>query len=246
MAHETGADNKEKHVMKIEAVVVDVDGTITDEKRRLNLRAVELIRRIEEKGIKVILATGNIACVAETLSIFIGTSGGLIIENGGIIELSDKKTKIVLADDKEVRRAFEYLLKNYNVKPVPRIELRKTDLAILRDNIDVETVRKALKNFKVKVVDSGFAIHIMSEHVNKGYALKKLAEYEKLNLKNVVAIGDNENDREMLKGAGYSIAVANRSLDADYVTKRRLGEGGAEALMHVLKMINDRIEVMEK
>ncbi len=237
MVKKTGADNKKRNAMKIDAVVLDVDGTITDEKRRLNLKAVELIRKIEEKGIKVILATGNIACVAETLSIFIGTSGGLIIENGGIIELSDKKTKIVLANDREVRRAFEYLLKNYNVKPVPRIELRKTDLAILRENIDAETVRKALRNFKVKVVDSGFAIHIMSENVNKGYALVKLAEIEGINLENVVAIGDSENDREMLEVAGYSIAVGNSTLGADYVTKNSLGEGGAEALMHVLKMI---------
>ena len=70
----------------IKAVAVDVDGTITDSRRRLCCSAMESLRSAEEKGIPVIIVTGNILPVTKTLSIFMGTSGGLVAENGGVIE----------------------------------------------------------------------------------------------------------------------------------------------------------------
>ena len=38
-------------------VAFDIDGTLTDEKKRLDMHAVEALRRLEDAGIPVILAT---------------------------------------------------------------------------------------------------------------------------------------------------------------------------------------------
>jgi histidinol phosphatase-like enzyme len=40
-----------------QVVVIDIDGTITDEKKHLSLPAVEALRRLEANGIPVVLAT---------------------------------------------------------------------------------------------------------------------------------------------------------------------------------------------
>ena len=64
---------------------------------------------------------------------------------------------------------------------------------------------------------------ITHPHANKGLAIQHLTE-DILNLKpeNVLAIGDNFNDREMLKYAGVGVAMGNAPAPikaiADWVT----------------------------
>ena len=41
-------------------VVIDIDGTITDGKKHLSTEAVQAVRRLEDAGIPVVLATGNV------------------------------------------------------------------------------------------------------------------------------------------------------------------------------------------
>ena len=45
------------------AIAVDIDGTITDYNKKLHLEAIESLRRLEEAGIPVILATGNVRAI---------------------------------------------------------------------------------------------------------------------------------------------------------------------------------------
>lgn len=223
--------------MGIRAVAIDIDGTLTDESRRLHLGAVKKIREVEARGIPVILATGNILCISEAASIFIGTSGALIAENGGIITFKSRAAKY-LGDVTEVERAYDYLSKRLEVKKVARSELRRTEIAIYR-TVDVERVRELLSKFHVEVVDTKFAIHIKDPKVNKGKALELIAEETGMGREHLVAIGDSENDRQILEYAGYSISVGEEKLRdvCDYVTKKGNGVGGEEALERVLSLI---------
>lgn len=224
--------------MNIKVVAVDIDGTLTDEERRLHLGAVGKIRELEAKGIPVILATGNILCISEAASIFIGTSGGIIAENGGVIKPSRNGRAIYLGDIRKVREAYDFLAQRLKVEKVARSELRKTEIAIYR-TVGVEEVRRLLAGFDVEVVDTKFAIHIKDPGVNKGKALRAIAREMKVTRERIAAIGDSENDREMLEYAGYAISVGEEKLGdcADYVTKKTLGEGGEEAFEHLLKII---------
>ena len=54
-----------------------------------------------------------------------------------------------------------------------------------------------------------YLIDVMVKGVNKGMALRKLAKHLDLALEEVMAIGDGENDYEMLEAAGLGIAMAN-------------------------------------
>jgi hypothetical protein len=227
--------------MEVKAVAIDIDGTLTDEKRRLHLGAVEKIRWLEDRGIPVILATGNILCISEAASIFIGTSGGIIAENGGVVLPAGRKEPLYLGDVNKVMKAFEYLSRNLNVEKVSRSELRKTEIAIYR-TVDVNQIKRLLEDFEVEVVDTKYAIHIKDPAVNKGSALKAMVEEMGISRETVVAIGDSENDKEMLKYAGYAISVGEKTLQgiSNHVTRKSLGEGGEEALEHLLDYIRLR------
>ncbi len=65
-----------------------------------------------------------------------------------------------------------------------------------------------------------------------------------LNEKDFAAIGDSNNDIEMLKRAGLGIGVGEESLKgvADFVTRETFAKGGVIALEHVLKELAIEIE----
>ncbi|MFN4133236.1 MAG: phosphoglycolate phosphatase [Candidatus Hadarchaeales archaeon] len=226
----------------IKILAVDIDGTITFDDRRLDLAAVEALRRAEASGMKVVLATGNIAEFAEAACVLIGTSGGFIAEDGGIVFDWETKEEILLGGRKEaekgiiaLREAFPWVVETRNS---PK---RLTGLTIER-NISTEDAQKIFseRGLNLVAVDSGFAIHIKEPEINKGNALALLAVRKNIGMAEIAAIGDGPNDVEMLGRAGLSFAVGNSSEDArriaTYHLEESYGKGVAKAVEILLKM----------
>lgn len=224
---------------KIEALAIDVDGTITDSSRRVCISALKAIRKVEKSGIPVIIATGNIVDYAYATATLVGTTGGLVCENGGVIYkdgLNNDKV-IVLGDKNNVNSAYAHLQdelgENLPIKVVDDAKSRLSEIAFYK-NMDSTPIKECLKDYDVRIYDSGFAIHITDATVNKGSSLKKLATLTGLNIENIMAIGDSENDLEFLSHAGLSVAVANASDDlkdlADYICENKYGDGVSEAV----------------
>ncbi|MBE2900311.1 phosphoglycolate phosphatase [Methanothermobacter thermautotrophicus] len=217
------------------AIAVDIDGTITDRERRLSLEAVRALRGAEEAGVPVIIVTGNILCFAMATSILMGTTGGVVAENGGVLYINDEVR--VLGDMSKAERAYSHLKGIYPVRKVPFSDLRVSEIALTRD-VPADTVREALSGFDVEVYDTGFAIHLTDPAVNKGSSMEILLESMGLGMDDVMAIGDSENDLEFIEHAGFRVAVANADPElkaiADYVTSAAHGEGVAEAVQRFL------------
>ena len=86
------------------------------------------------------------------------------------------------------------------------------------------------------IIDKNYEyLNISPNGVNKSEALKKLCKKLNISSKDILAIGDNVNDLEMVKEAGIGVAV-NSSYDdlkavATYVTKANATDGAfAEAI----------------
>ena len=217
--------------MKFKAIVVDIDGTITCEKRELHLEAVKKIRSLK---VPVVLATGNILCYARTTSKLIGLDGAVIAENGGAITVRYDLNGTFEGSLEECEKAFSFLSGHFKLTKLDPM-YRKTEIA-LRRNFDLEKARALLdtQNFDVEMVDTKYAIHIKSTRINKGVGLEKLAEMMGLEAADFVAIGDSANDVEMFEVAGFGIAVANGDeiikAAANYVTEASFGAGAVEAI----------------
>ncbi|MEM3507616.1 MAG: phosphoglycolate phosphatase [Candidatus Bathyarchaeia archaeon] len=227
--------------MKIKAVATDVDGTLTDEKERISCKAIEAIRNLEAKGISVILASGNTLCVLKTLKNYIGCSGALICENGAVIEYKGNIKVFGKMDDAKV--VLKRLKEKYNGKIVESWSnpYRLVDIA-LRRNIEKEKIIEVMLDFpNLRLLDSGYAYHILSKEINKGNALKVAADLMGLKVSEIAAIGDSETDIDMFKVAGYGIAVANspNSLKAiaKHITSKEDGEGFFEATELILSIM---------
>jgi len=223
----------------LKALVTDVDGTLTDRRRRINTAAVDAVRTLVDAGIEVVLASGNTVCFMDGLCKMVGTDGTIIGENGGVYRRGFPGTLRIPGDKKACLAAFE-VLKDYFAEKGVELELysaqyRFADVAFAR-NIDVDEARRVIhdRQLPVKVLDTGFAVHLQTPGVNKGTALVELAREMGLSPSEMMAIGDSENDTEMLEAAGFGVAVANapartRSA-ADRVTEEAYGDGFVEAV----------------
>ena len=219
--------------MVFKAVVVDIDGTITYSDRSIDCKAVTALRSLH---VPVVIATGNVLCVARAVAKLLGTSGIVIAENGGVVECG--KVESDTSHFKECKEALEVLKQHFSLERLD-LENRITEIG-LRRNFDVEEARKILgEDAPVDIVDTGFAIHIKSKKINKGTGLRRIAQMMGLDARDFVAFGDSPNDIEMLEVAGFGVAVGNAHPDlkkvAKMVTKGEHGTGVEEAVRELME-----------
>lgn len=102
-------------------------------------------------------------------------------------------------------------------------------------NLQVNLIRKVDK-YRDEIIGKEYEyLDIMPAGINKEQALEVLENYLKIDKSEVLAIGDNLNDLEMIKDSGVGIAVANAYDEvkevANYTTTTTAQNGGfAEAV----------------
>jgi hypothetical protein len=217
---------------EIQLLVVDIDGTITDDKGFIEPKAITKIRELERTGVMVSLASGNALPVTKALAVYIGASGPVIAESGCVVELlGDIK---VFGDPMKVKEALETLKKYYGerVRESWSNIYRHVDKAI-KPTLPRDYIEKIINRYPdLTILDSKFAYHIHPKDIDKGYALKIISELINLPTEYIAAIGDSELDIPLLREAGYGVAVCNSPSElkkiADYVTRGGYAEGFIE------------------
>lgn len=216
------------------AVVVDIDGTLTDDSRRMSLEAVSALRRVEDSGVVVMLASGNVLPVAYAVSTYMGFKGPIVAENGGVVCHGQKVW--VLGDPAAPMEAWDLVRKAFpSAQRLFTDRWRETEVGLREDDgLDLERVREVLSGLRVDVQTTGWAVHIMSEGMDKSVGVAKACEIVGLDIRRAAAIGDSENDMRMMDECGWGVAIGNADertkASASHVTEGEHGEGVVEAL----------------
>ena len=215
----------------VKALAVDVDGTLADDSRRGNLDAVKALRRVQDSGVPVMLASGNVLPIAYSLSNYLGLTAPIIAENGGIVCYEQKIH--VLGDPKGPLKAYKHLRSKMVADRLFTDKWRETEVGLKRE-VSLEKVKEILKDWDVEVETTGWAVHIMKKGMNKLVGIRKGCDLLGISVKEVAAIGDSDNDETMIRECGWGIAVAN-AFDgtkrvASYVASNKDGAGVLEAL----------------
>jgi hypothetical protein len=218
-------------------VVTDVDGTLTDADRRLDPRAVETVRSLEDRGIPVALATGNVLPIALGLYRSLGLTGPIVAENGGILYRLDGSGRDVverLTDRAVALAAFRKLkAAGFPVRRLFTDRWRESEVG-LEPNVSVATLRRALKGSGVEVESTGYALHLIERGGGKLPALIRALGYRGLTPADAVILGDGDNDVAMLRAAGFGVSFASASYRARraarYVTRAEFAAGFVEGL----------------
>jgi phosphoglycolate phosphatase len=221
----------------LKALLTDIDGTITDSSRRINTGAIDAIRGLVDEGVEVVLASGNTSCFMDALCKMIGTDGTFIAENGGVYRVGFTGTLRIKGDQTPCREALEIVQAYYRDRGKELVlfspTYRFSDLAFAR-TVPPDEVKKILIASPVKVIDTGYAIHLQSPGIDKGTALEALAQEMDLSPSDFLAIGDSLNDIQMLRTAGIGATVANAHPDtkavAAFVAEKEYGNGFVEII----------------
>ena len=157
----------------------------------------------------------------------------------------DKKIKISIIED-----IYNYI-KKYRGEDLLKITICDSDKTIFNSminklknikNIDVLEVahmsKKIIKHGTEEVEINYFYTEITNQNVNKWSAIEELIKRINIRKEEVVAIGDNINDREMIQNAGTGVVMGNGSPQmkeiADRVVSTNDENGVAEAIKEII------------
>ena len=153
------------------------------------------------------------------------------------LELPDYVIRVLLAN----RTPMEHLVEKLEADA---LRLQKTTLNFWKEPDGTYHSRDAVQAYLKQVpgivlVDGGFAnLEFTAQGVSKATGLQFLADHLGLTLAQTIAIGDSENDAEMLRAAGLGVAMGNaypqvKAL-ADAVTDDNESDGVAKAIQKYL------------
>ena len=226
---------------EIHVIATDIDYTLTDADLRLDTTAVEKIRELEARGVRVVLISGRNLPATGSLAQLIGTSGFVVAENGGVIARYQTPIKI-LGRIKNARTALRLLRKRIGRKVIERpdskLGMRLSSISLER-SFDFDEGRRLLRKSRMRIdlIDTGVTYILMDPRVSKGEALVRLARLAELTLSHSAGIGDNYNYLSLFEKVAYKIAVANAPNEvkqqANFVCTQSYGQGFLEAVAHL-------------
>ena len=280
-------------------VVIDLDGTMLNEYGKISENTKETIKKVQEKGIEVVIASGRPIDSTKHFAKEIQSEKFCISGNGAIIydiakdeiiyENTLKKQKVldiikiceensiyynVYTEKEIITKNLQYNTLFYYKENVNKDELEKTHInivenvyeyifarderivkvticdenqaifnSILRkikeiDEIQVLDVshmsKKTIKNGVDEVDVEYFYTEISAKNVDKWNAIEVLKEKFYINNEQIMAIGDNINDKNMIVNAGLGVAMGQSTPIvkeiANYVTNSNVEEGVVMAL----------------
>ncbi len=244
------------------AVFLDIDGTLISDSFEIPERNKKAIAAAREKGHMVFINTGrSYGNIPPQLHSQFDVDG--IIAGSGVMITMGGETVHKMSMNKElVRRlveyAFEYLEYWYIFEGLKRIydisidnddvsgykiPLKKPDDYILMNDDEIQVIAMGVKvpedfkeRFKDEITVFQFDTYAdcVIKGVNKATGIEKVLELTGIKKENTIAIGDSNNDFDMINYAGIGVAMANSQqsiLDiADYVTASAKDCGVSQAI----------------
>lgn len=232
--------------------VFDIDDTLLASNKTFLKSTLTSIKKLKEQQINVAIATGRNLAMAQAvikrldLHDFVLCNGSAAFANhqqvhGHTLSRENMQELVQAADQHRVDIVFESLdglHAHTHLTPITQRVLNKfkaPKLEYAPDYYQQHDIYQAMM-FYPQAIDSKlphadefsfvrfdhYGVDIIPKLGSKAEGVAKLAASLNVEPGNVVAFGDNQNDREMLKSAGIGIAMGNAAPDiqaqADMVT----------------------------
>lgn len=236
--------------MQIKMVGLDLDGTLLNSRKELTPFTKEVIAKAINKGVHVLVATGEIL-IEHLLSKESAKKALEITEKYDTLQeiyfdgqgyAKDEKLAHVERYHKDCNM-WEYVRASRIAVPdiwelfYSREENLDKVQALFADMEERKAAWEELSECKdLNLVSSlKYNIEINAAGVNKGKGLIALGKMLGIEREEIMAIGDGDNDIEMITEAGVGVAMGNAEeavkCNADYVTGTNDEDGAARAIV---------------
>ncbi len=246
------------------AIFLDIDGTLLADSFIIPQRNIDALNAAREKGHLVFINTGRSwGNIPPVLMEQIEKFDGIIAGSGAMISMNGKTVFSRYMSKNLCCRLAEYFLSNTeywcmfeglkNIYMIENSDRARADYQIAvtsvadmekiceNDEIQVvamgvEAPKDFIEKFKDEITVFQFERYAdcVVKGLNKAKGIEKVLELTGIKKENTIAIGDSNNDMDMIKFAGIGVAMANSQqsiLDiADYVTDTNRNCGVAKAI----------------
>ena len=186
--------------MKLSVLALDYDGTIATD-GRLDADVHQAIAQARTRGITVLLVTGRILSELRRVAGDLHFVDGVIAENGAVVHFPDSDHTSVLAP--RLAAPLVTALESERILFQPGESLIDADAA---DGPRLLSVIRRLELPYVLVFNRG-RVMVLPQGVSKATGLLAALQMLRLSPRNTVAIGDAENDHELLRLSELGAAV---------------------------------------
>ena len=289
-------------------VAIDLDGTMLNSYGVVTEHTKNVIKKVEEQGVEVIIASGRpidsiktIAKEIESKNYFIAGNGAIVYDmkkDEIIYEKTMSKEKVleiikiceensisynVYTEQEILATSLKYNVLYYHKENLKKEESKKTKINIVNDMYEYIKNKQDARFLKITICDESKAVfnsiirklkeireievlevaHMARKTIKQGTEEYPISYYyteistvdvdkwnaieflmQKLNIKReeVMAIGDNANDKIMIENAGLGVAMKQSTPTvieiADEVTDDNNEDGVAKILQKYYKNIN--------
>lgn len=243
-----------KRKINIEAIFLDLDGTLLDDNKNIGDKTLKYLREIKD-DIKIILASARPFCrikpYLEKLELLdennytICFNGSLVTNNQEKILVSSPIAEniIIKIDNFILDNKIEWTYYLYDTRLL-RKEINNIKEFVNANKIykivgisTVDNISKIRNNLPKYILDNleitssvPNRIEFVNKNMTKVNAIELLLNKLGIDKENTVAIGDGDNDIDMIKYVGYGIAMKNSpdivKEKADIVTEYSNNEDG--------------------
>jgi HAD superfamily hydrolase (TIGR01484 family) len=228
--------------VNIHVFATDYDGTIA-EGNRINEATARALARVRATGRKVLLVTGRMLPDLQSVCPDLDEQfDAVVAENGALVYFPERREVRTLGDPPE-----SALVDALRRRGVP-FELGSAIIAT--DAPFAEAALAAIKETGVErtLVFNKGALMLLPGGVTKGTGLTATLAALELSPRNMVGIGDAENDHAFLSICECAVAVADAvpalRERADYVTRGMASRGTVEFIEEHL--LNDLVDIMPR
>lgn len=242
--------------MKISALVFDLDGTAIPNRPdgKPSVKVIAAVKAAQNK-ISVSIATGRGITNSKYIFDALGVTAPSIIAAGTqiydplkekilwqksipqatgikIIELIKPYTCGIYISDSLERKSAKEIKITQNERVIYLTACTAADTPLILKRL---TKLPRIAAHTVKSWTAGcFDIHITNKEATKKHAMQELLTILKVHKKEVMAVGDSDNDLPLFESAGFKVAMANSSPklknQADYITADVTKDGLAQAI----------------
>ncbi|MBR2686860.1 MAG: HAD family phosphatase [Aquamicrobium sp.] len=219
--------------MDVTALATDYDETLAEE-GLVSATTLSALRKLKDSGRRLILVSGrqlpDLRRVFPNFSIF----DRIVAENGAILHDPATGNERLLAPAPPP--AFVESLRTRGVDPL-LVGQSVIGTLVPNEMIVLDEIRR--HGLELEIIFNKGAVMVLPSGINKATGLMAALDDLDMPIDGVVAIGDAENDHDLLRRAGFGVAVANAlpSLKntADRITLAPAGDGVTEIIDAILR-----------
>ncbi len=217
---------------RFKAVAFDYDGTIAD-RGRMDHATESALGSLRRAGFRLVLVSGrrleNLRQICGVLELF----EAVVLENGAVSFNPENGIAQLIAPPIDTR----FLADMLRELPGEPLFVGRSMLATAAENRGCVEVTIALGGYDLDVITCGRRVLVLPKGTNKASGLSHALAGMNLSRDQVVAVGDEENDIELLSGCGLAVAVGNAAPRLKAIADLVLSGQSGQSVQYLVDML---------